>query len=195
MPPPSPLCRPAYAGGCCAGSGAGACYRAMTRGRWRNGNTAAASPSMARCASRLPTPPGASGCRAIAPGPAARASTNWLFQRSQIVTAEQRIEQLPLRDGLAPNARSVRPSPGSASRQAAATRVLACPTHDATLATGRVALAGAGPSWGVPQRSAPLPWRVVGLKSLKTSAAIALPDRAVRRNRVISTDAHKPGPS
>ena len=41
---------------------------AMTRGRWRNGNTAAAFPSTARCASRPLTVPDVSGCCAIAPG-------------------------------------------------------------------------------------------------------------------------------
>ncbi len=51
-----------------AGLGAVACCRAMTPVRWRNGNTAVASPSMARCASRLPTVPDASGCCVIAPG-------------------------------------------------------------------------------------------------------------------------------
>jgi hypothetical protein len=34
----------------------------MTRGRWRNGNTAAAFSSLPRCASRPPTAPDASAC-------------------------------------------------------------------------------------------------------------------------------------
>jgi pteridine reductase len=56
------------ASACCASSCAEACCRAMMRRQWRNGNMAAASPSTARCASRPPTAPGASGCCAIAPG-------------------------------------------------------------------------------------------------------------------------------
>jgi hypothetical protein len=67
MPTPPRPCGHACAGGCCACSCAGACYRAMTRRRRRNGNTAAASPSLARCASRPLTAPGASGCCAIVP--------------------------------------------------------------------------------------------------------------------------------
>ena len=47
-----------------------ACCRAMTRGRWGNGNTAAASPCTARCASRPPTAPGVSGgCATLARPP------------------------------------------------------------------------------------------------------------------------------
>jgi len=68
MPTPSPGFRRRCAGGCCACSRAVACCRATTRRRWGNGNTAAGSPSTARCASRLLTVPDASGCCVIAPG-------------------------------------------------------------------------------------------------------------------------------
>ena len=57
-----PACRAPFVHVCCASSCAVVCCRPMTRGRWRNRNTAAAFPSMPRCASRPPTAPDASAC-------------------------------------------------------------------------------------------------------------------------------------
>ena len=67
MRTPSPTCKSACGAGCCASSCAAACWRGLTRGRWRNGNTAVASPWTARCASRPLTARGASVCCVTAP--------------------------------------------------------------------------------------------------------------------------------
>ncbi len=74
MPPPGSMplqslrCSNAHPGTCCASSRAAARCKAMMRGRWAKGNTAAAFPSMPRCASRPPTAPVVSGCCVIAHG-------------------------------------------------------------------------------------------------------------------------------
>ena len=128
------------AGGCCAGSCAAACCRLMTRRRWRNGSTAAASPSMPRCASRRLTAPDASGCCAIAPG---RRSL-WTGCTSAIPSSCSTRAPSLARAGLArccsPRCSSSTASPHSSRRRGStATATSACwhPTHRCVLRSPR----------------------------------------------------------
>ena len=82
----------------------------MTRRRWRNGNTAAASPSMARCALRPLTAPGASGCSATAPAHRSPPARSPLPNQRIVVPPAT-----PAHPGL-----RVRPAPQLVARTAAA---------------------------------------------------------------------------